>query len=134
MASPELELQGAIVARLKADAGVTALISTRVYDPVPPNPTFPYSSFGPRDAISDDADCVTGYEINWQIDAWSQQPGSKQAMQIADAIRSSLHGHDFILTDNAAVFFEHRVTRTFRDPDGLTTHAAMTFTGFVEKR
>ena len=35
MASPSLELQGAIVARLKASAGLTALISGRVYDAVP---------------------------------------------------------------------------------------------------
>lgn len=133
MASPELELQGAIVARLKADAGVTALVGQRIYDPVPPGATFPYVSFGPRDSLSDDADCITAFEITMQIDAWSRDPGFKQALQIADAVRNALHDHEFNLTVNAAVLFEHRTSRTFRDPDGLTSHSAITFTGFVEK-
>lgn len=133
MASPELELQGAIVARLKSDATVTALIGQRVYDPVPASPVFPYVSFGPRDAISDDADCITAFEISLQLDVWSREPGSKQALQIADAIRTSLDEYAFTLTANAAVLFEHRLTRTFRDPDGLSTQAAITFTGVVEK-
>lgn len=133
MASPELELQGAIVGRLKADAGVIALVGTRIYDPVPSTQTFPYVSFGPRDSLSDDADCITGFEITMQIDAWSRTSGFKEALQIADAVRTCLAGYEFTLTVNAAVLFEHRVTRTFRDPDGITSHAALTFTGFVEK-
>jgi hypothetical protein len=131
--SPELELQGAVVARLKSDSSVTALISTRVYDPVPASPTFPYVSYGPETAISDDAECVTGFSINVQLDAWSRQGGFKEVKEIADAVRASLHGYAFNLSTNAAVFFEHRITRNFRDPDGLTNHSAITFEGFVEK-
>lgn len=134
MASPELELQGAIVARLKADADVTALISTRVYDPVPAVPVFPYVSFGPREANQDDADCITGFEITFQIDAWSRASGTVEAQKIVDAVRVSLHDYDFTLSVNAAANFQHSFSRIFRDPDGLTSHGAMTFTGFVEKR
>ena len=112
---------------------MTALISTRIYDPVPPVPTFPYVSIGPDDVVTDDADCITGFEITVQLDVWSREPGYKQAKTIADAVRVSLHGYEFTLSANAAVLFEHRVTRNFRDQDGLTNHSAMTFTGFVEK-
>jgi hypothetical protein len=133
VADPSLELQGAIVARLKADGAVQALVGQRIYDPVPPAATFPYLSLGADDVISDDADCITGFEITVQIDAWSRQPGFKEVKQIGDAVRVALHDYDFTLSVNASVLFEHRVTRNMRDPDGLTNHAAITFTGFVEK-
>ncbi len=133
MADPSLELQGAIVARLKNTAAVAALVGQKIYDPVPPSATFPYVSLGPDDLVSDDADCITGFEITVQIDAWSRQPGFKEVKQISDAVRESLHDYDFTLSVNAAVLFVHRITRNMRDPDGLTNHAAMTFTGFVEK-
>lgn len=133
MASPELELQGAIVARLKADAGVIALISTRVYDPVPKEPVFPYLSFGPKSTTQEDADCITGFEISLQLDAWSRMPGAVEVQKIADAVRVALHDYDFTLPSNAAVYFQHRDSRIFRDPDGLTTQAAMSFTGYVEQ-
>lgn len=133
MASPELELQGQAVARLKGDSAVTALVGTRIYDPVPNNAIFPYVSLGSTDTVSDDAECITGFEIAMQIDAWSRASGFKEVKQIADAVRESLHEYDFNLPVNAAVLFEHRTTRIFRDPDGLTSHAAITFIGFVEK-
>lgn len=133
MASPELELQGAIVARLKNDSSVTALVSTRIYDPVPTGPTFPYVSFGPRDAFSDDAECITVFVITMQIDVWSRVQGPAEALRVADAVRASIHNYDFTLSTNGFVLFEHRITRTFRDPDGITTHAAMTFEGFVQR-
>jgi branched-chain amino acid transport system substrate-binding protein len=34
---------------------------------------------------------------------------------------------------NALVYLQHRTTRTFRDPDGLTSHAALTFEAFAEQ-
>lgn len=133
MADPSLELQGAIVARLKATGAVTALVGQRIYDRVPDHPTFPYISLGPDDVLSDDADCVTGFEITVQIDCWSRAVGFPEVKRVADEVRTALHGHDFSLATNAAVLFEHRITRTFRDPDGLTNHAAMTFESFVQK-
>lgn len=133
MTSPTLELQGAIVARLKADAAVTALIAGRVYDAVPPNPTFPYVSFGPSDELSDDADCITGFEISMQIDCWSRSVGFPEVRRISDAVRAALVATDLPITANALVYFNHRQTRLFRDPDGLTSHAALSFDAFAEQ-
>jgi hypothetical protein len=133
MTSPSLELQGAIVARLKADSGVTAVIGSRVYDPPPANATFPYVSIGPSDEFSDDADCITGFVVTMQLDGWSRTGSFTEARRIADAVRATLHGYEFNLSANALVLFEHRITRMFRDPDGITSHAAMTFTALVEQ-
>lgn len=133
MTSPTLELQGAIVTRLKAQPAVTALIGQRIYDAVPAQPVFPYVSFGPSDELTEDAECIDGFEISMQIDVWSRSVGFPEARQIADAVRQALHGYELNLTSNALVTFQHRITRMFRDPDGLTNHAALTFTSFTEQ-
>lgn len=133
MTSPVLELQGAIVARLKANATVTALIAGRVYDAVPPTPMFPYVSFGPADELSDDVDCVTGFEISMQIDCWSRAVGFPEVRRISDVVRAALVDTDLPIADNALVYFTHRITRVFRDPDGLTSHAAISFQAFAEQ-
>jgi len=130
--SPALELQGAIVSRLKADAAVRAMVTDRVYDNVPNDAGFPRITLGATDETSDDADCVEGLVISFQIDCWSQAVGFPQVREMADAVRRSLHDADLALASNALVSFTHRQTRVFRDPDGLTSHAAMTFDAFVE--
>ncbi|MGB3486675.1 MAG: DUF3168 domain-containing protein [Xanthobacteraceae bacterium] len=132
MTSPSLELQGVIVSRLKADTAVRAVVADRVYDNVPKDAGFPRVTLGATDEISDDADCIEGLAISFQVDCWSQAVGFPQVRQISDAVRRSLHDADLALMNNALVSLTHRQTRVFRDPDGLTSHAAMTFDAFVE--
>lgn len=133
MSSPSLELQGSIVARLKAVPAVTALIGQRVYDSVPASADFPYVTVGTGDEVSDDTDCITGFAISLDIDCWSREVGFPEVKRIGEAVRVALHEHDFSLTDNAAVYFRHRVTRFLDDPDGITKRAAMIFEAFVEQ-
>lgn len=133
MTSPSFELQAAIVVRLKAFGALTALIGSRIYDQVPPNPTFPYVSWGPDQSISDDADCITGFEVSIQIDAWSRTVGLSEVKRIAEAVRAALHDYDLPLTDNALVSILHRSTQNLKDPDGLTNHSVIEFTALVEQ-
>ncbi|MCB5201887.1 DUF3168 domain-containing protein [Neorhizobium sp. T786] len=133
MASPSFELQVAIVTRLKAAAAVTAFVGVRVYDSVPENPTFPYITVGEGDETSDDADCVDGFEISLDIDVWSRAQGFPEAKKISDEIRKALKSPELTIPTNALVDFRHRQTRFLRDPDGLTSHAVMTFEGFAEQ-
>lgn len=138
MTSPTFELQQQIFTLLKNDPALTALIGGRVYDTVPASngqitATFPYVSFGPSDEISDDADCIDGFSITMQIDVWSRKPGFPECRQITDLVRKSLSDDMIKLTANALVTFNHRITRMFRDPDGLTTQGAMTFEMIVEQ-
>lgn len=139
MTSPSLELQGAIVARLRAFADVSALIGSRVFDTVPRAANgdvtagFPYVSLGPADELTEDADCVRGFDISLQLDCWSRAVGFPEVKALSDAVRRALHDHDLPLSANALVYFEHRQTRLLRDPDGLTSHAVMTFQAFVEQ-
>lgn len=133
MTSPSLELQGAIVTRLKAVAAVTLLIGTRIYDQVPNGAAFPYVSFGPTDELTEDATCIDGFDISLQIDCWSRAVGFPEVKAVSDAVRAALHEYDLPLTNNALVYFRHRQTRILRDPDGLTSHAILTFEAFAEQ-
>jgi uncharacterized protein DUF3168 len=132
----DLELQGAIVQALKADPAVAALVGPRVYDTVPSNPPpqFPYISYGPSDMLEDDYDCITGQDISVQINAWSRAVGFPEVKRISDAVRAALHDADLQLAVNALVMIEHRQSRTMRDPDGLTSHAALDFAAWVERK
>ena len=129
----EKELQDAIVARLRSDAAVIALVAGRVYDKVDPNAAFPYVNIGPVDSVSDDADCIIGFEVAQQIDCWSRSSGFAQVKLVVDAVRAALHDYDLALPTNALVLFEHRTTRIVRDPDGITSHGIIGFEGVVER-
>jgi Protein of unknown function (DUF3168) len=134
MANPELELQGEILKRLKADAAVTALVNGRIYDAVPQGAAFPYVSFGPCDATADDAECIDGLDIFQQIDCWSRGVGYPEVKKIADAVRSCLDDAPLPLPTNGLVFLEHRQTQTRRDPDGLTSHGILSFEASIERQ
>ena len=130
--SPLLELVGAIVPRLKGDGAVSALVAERILDRVPLSAVFPYASFGSAWEIQDDAECIGGVEIGFRIDVWSRAVGLAETSRIANAVRRALHNAEMNLAENALVMIEHRRTDTMRDPDGLTTHAALEFMAVIE--
>ena len=133
MASAELELQGAIIARLKADVQLTALISGRFYDQPPSPVTYPYGTIGEAQTLRDDATCVSGGRVYLTLHAWSTAVGFPEARKVADAIVESLHLAPITLATNHLISINHRQTRVFRDADGLTSHAVIDFVAYVEK-
>lgn len=137
MANPELELQKAIVDRLKADSAVTALVNGRIYDDVPAGVPFPYVNIGPVDSVADDADCITGLIVAQQVDCWSRYAngGTVEAKKIVDAVRAALHDQEALmpLPTNGMVFLECRNARVNRDPDGLTAHGILSFEASVQR-
>lgn len=133
MADPSLDIQGAIITALRADAGVQALVAQRVYDKVPSTTTpFPYVTYGSDQALSDDFDCIEGFEVFITLDVWSRAVGQPEAKRIAGAVRGVLHNADLELNEHALVLLEHRNTRYLKDPDGVTSHAAVEFRALVE--
>jgi len=133
MTSPSLELQDMVVRRLKAFAGLDPLIADRVYDVPPTAATFPYLSWGPEQALQDDAECITGFEISLQIDAWSRTVGLGEVKPIVEQVRLALHNYETTLSANALVSIQHTSTQYLRDPDGLTNHAVIEFSAFIEQ-
>lgn len=141
MGSATLELQGAIVSLLKADAGVTGIVGARVFDNVPRSAQsgeitaqFPFVGIASSDEQSELIDCIDGIDLSLDIDCWSREPGFPEVRRLAHAVRAALHDADVALTDNALVLLQHRQTRTLRDPDGLTSHAVLTFEAQLEQK
>ena len=127
-----LAVQKAVVGRLRTDTGVAALVGTRVYDQPPPNPTFPYISLGPETIAPSRADCYDGSDVTIQVDAWSRAVGFPEVKAISEAVRASLHEYALSVTDYRVVDVSMTEARTFRDSDGLTNHAALTFRVLTE--
>lgn len=133
MTSPSLELQKALYDRLKAYPALSSAINGRVYDTVPEGAAFPYVTFGTFDELSDDAECITGFEITIQLDVWSRTPGFPECRRIGDLVRRAVLSAEIELPDNRLVSISHRQTMTMRDPDGLTSHGIVNFVAFVEQ-
>ena len=126
-------LQKAIVARLRSDAGVEAIVDDRIYDNVPPDPAFPYLSLGPEQSLPDRASCgYDGSDITLQIDAWSRQPGFAEAKRAAEAVRRALIDAPLELDGHRLVDIALESISTVRDPDGLTSHAVVTMRALTE--
>lgn len=142
--APDVELLRAVLDRLRGDRRMIELVGEAIFDRAPEKqaglPALPldYVTVGPTDSVPNDFDCVDGQDITVQLDAWSSGPGeaygSAKVRKIADAMRRSLHQRELQLPlgDNALVTITHTLTRILRDPDGVTSHAAVQFTATVE--
>ncbi|MBX3494520.1 DUF3168 domain-containing protein [Chelatococcus sp.] len=125
-------LQAAAVAALKASPAVTALVAGRVLDRVPDKTAFPYVNLSGFQLIQDDADCIDGAEIFFDVHVWSRTVARTESADIAGAVREVLHKATLLLTDAELTELEHRDTRYMRDPDGVTNHAVVTFRALIE--
>lgn len=135
---PVLELQGAVIQRLRSNTALVALIGLRSYDNPPTNDQgqvapsiFPYVSIGPSSIQAEDADCIYGHDIVFQLDAWSLELPQKQMRDIANAVRLALRDWEPTLSNNALVSFNHWRTDYIRD--GNVNHASIRFTAFIEQ-
>lgn len=131
MADPVLEMQGAIIARLKANSAVTALVGTRIADIPQSTWSKPYISIGPSNYVAELVDCIDGGEVMIQIDCWSDATVLSQVRQVADAVRRALRNWEPTLATNALVSFEP--WRTDFITDGNLKQAALRYTAIVEE-
>lgn len=133
---PDLELQGAIVAKLKADGALQALIGNpiRLYQDVPtPNTlTFPYVTIGEGQNVPDQVQCIDGSEIFVDLHVWSRATGFPECKRIAAAIEAALNDADLTLDSNRCVVILRDGARYLRDQDLVTKHAVITLRALTE--
>lgn len=132
MSDPSLELQAAIVGKLKNDPGVQAVVGQRIYDEVPNNPTFPYISLGDNQVLPDKAACIDGTEIFWQIDGWARDPTFPMVKKISKAVIAAMDDQDITVTGYAVIVCELNTTNYLHDPDGITRHVAINFRFLIQ--
>ncbi len=136
MALMSLPLQGAIMTALKADAGVAALVATRVLDDVPSDPDspppFPYIVYGAASSVEAGASDFDAQAETVTLHGWSQYDGQKQAKQILAAIYAVLHDASLPITGGTLVNLRFADMQTLRDPDGETYHGVIRFRAYVQ--
>lgn len=132
MADPSLPLQKAVHDALRGNAALALLVGNRVYDLPPKNAATPYVTIGEDEITSVRADCYDGSEFFLTIHAFATEPGFPQVKRISSAIRAALDGASLTLEDFRLVDFLFDNARHIRDPDGITSHAVVTFRGSVE--
>jgi hypothetical protein len=129
----EFELQQAVFSRLKADPMLNSLVAGRVYDQPPTAPAYPYVSIGPDTVTPARADCYDGSDVTFQVDAWSRAVGFPEVKRIGAAVRAALTAvPEWTLSTHRVVDVALVDARTFRDPDGLTSHTALNFRALTE--
>lgn len=124
------ELQKAIYAALTA---VPALVDGNVFDQVPESDPFPRITIGDEQVIDDSTTCQDGWDVSTDVHCWSRpDTGSKlEVKTIAAAVISRVTSISSIV-GFSLVLLTHETTRVFRDPDGLTEHAVVTFRALID--
>lgn len=128
MADPVgLLLQQAIVARLRADSGVGALVGDRVYDEPPQGPTFPYVTVELTQTLDDSNTCAVIKQPVFYLRCWSRKPGRVEAQRIAGAVETAIRSSALTATGHQVSLQNQEDERFFTEPDGLTKQAIVTF-------
>lgn len=130
-----LALQKGIRAALVADAGVTALISTRVYDEPPQDVTFPYARFNTISPSAFDTDTTEGALVDLSLEVHSRSAsGRVEAVQIAEAIKAALHRQEASVTATGFTVVEviFETISATRDADGRGYTAVVLFQVMLE--
>jgi hypothetical protein len=130
-----LALQKGLRARLVATSGVTAIVSTRVYDEPPQAVTFPYLRFDQITANAFDTDSTLGSVVDITIEANSRSAsGRVEAVQMVEAVRAALHRQEANVTVTGftlveLIFQTYSVTR---DTDGRGYTAVIALQALLE--
>jgi len=130
-----LALQKGVRSALVADAGVSALINTRLYDEPPQNVTFPYARFGGIEPLAFDTDTAEGALVSFTIEAYSRSAsGRVEAAQIAESIKAALHRQESSVTVTGytlveLIFEAYSVTR---DAEGRGYTAIISLQAMLE--
>ena len=111
----------AIVAKLKADAGVGAVAGDRIYDRVPESVTYPFVGFGYRSGEPWEAQLVDGWNALMTINIWSRAYGSVEAENVAKAVYVALHDVPLTLATQVFGFGKFITHDTNLQGDGITT-------------
>lgn len=125
---PDLALQVALVAALKANAGVASLVGARVYDEPPQHVIFPYVRIGMMDLRPLRLSDCTDEDIMFSIEAHSRPvAGRVEAGRIANAVRVALDGATPSVTGYTLDWIDWQTQAVTRATDGKSYIATIAF-------
>ena len=124
MINHEAALQAALIARLRGDDALDALVAGRIWDGEPAKRVFPYVTVSRVESRPVRAD-GGGVEQVLTLTGHSRFEGLEEARAISAAIRAALHEAD--LTAEGVRVVNPRVTfaDVFGSPEGRRSHAVV---------
>lgn len=130
-----LALQKGLRAALVADAGLSAIVSARIYDEPPQNVTFPYVRFLAIEPQAFDTDTTEGALVTVSFECHSRSAsGRVEAAQMAEAIQAALHRQEASVTVTGhtlvELIFENYAVQ--RDPEGRGYTAVVVLQAMLE--
>lgn len=121
------------VARAKADANISSIVGTKVYNNVPKDTAPPYLriQWGNAIDISGKTDEFTQGELIF--DFWTESQGDKQVLNMIDYINDEFNRTPLVLTQGSTNLLMTRTGyNTFLEGDGLAHHGIITFNLLIE--
>jgi hypothetical protein len=132
---PALALQRGIVARLKADATLAALVGGRVYDEPPEPPTFPYVRLGTFVAEPFRTDARQAWTVTFGVECHSRpNAGRVEATRMVDAVIGALEQSQTVLTVTGftVAWVDLVTSQVARDQDGQTYSGIVAFEAVLD--
>jgi len=130
-----LALQKSLRAALAANAGVSAIVSARIYDEPPQDVVFPYIRFLAIETQAFDTDTTEGALVTVSFECHSRSAsGRVEAARMAEAIQAALHRQEAAITVSGhnlvEMIFENYAVQ--RDPEGRGHTAVVVLQAMLE--
>ena len=114
---PERALSAALLARLRADPGVAAIVAARVHDQPPPETPHPWLHLGRVETRVAGGAPAEGVELMVTLTAVSTFGGKEEALALNAAVREALHDAELAPGDHRLVLLHVLFQDVFRAAD-----------------
>lgn len=126
------ELQRAIFGALGANAALTALVGARILDHAPANVAFPYITFGRTSVYDWSTGTESGAEQLFTLHVWSKAKGKKEALEIMELARGTLHDAALELEGHSLVNLRLEFSEARYDDRNEAYHGLLRFRAVTE--
>ena len=126
------ELQKAVFTALDGDVTLSGLV-TGVYNHVPQDTAFPYVKFGKLSASDWSTKTNAGIRGEFNIDVFSQNRGSKEALAIMIEIKRILDGSALSMTGCSMISMKYNSTSVSHLGDGVTWQGNISFDSLIQE-
>lgn len=134
MADSGLALLAGLVTRLKATAGLAAIVSTRVYSIVPQQTAFPYVVISIRSAPFDTKE-VIGQQHTIRVQGFSRQQDYAEALNIRNQVELALERQESNITVSGFTLVKLDkaiLCDIITEDDGLTRQSIIEFDALIQ--
>ncbi len=125
-------LKAALRAHLLANADLSSLVGTAIFDAPPRGAAPPYLVLGDAGARDNGGSGGEGLRIDLDVIAVTSERGTKAALTLASAIESALRTPLPALQGHHLVGLEHRQTTTRHDAATSLSRATLRLSAFTE--